>query len=100
VSIHLISYTLFAKKKWYEDVGGTDITIPFENVSEVILQKVIEWCTYHERDLYDEVDKKDTDIEEWDQEFLKKVDQGTLFELILVRILYEFFLIVALSLRG
>lgn len=50
--------------------------------------KVIEWATHHKDDpppAEDEEnkEKRTDDIEPWDQEFLK-VDQGTLFELILV----------------
>ena len=50
--------------------------------------KVIEWSTHHKDDPPPPEDdenkeKRTDDIEPWDQEFLK-VDQGTLFELILV----------------
>ena len=51
--------------------------------------QVIEWSTHHKDDPPppeddDNKEKRTDDIEPWDQEFLK-VDQGTLFELILVR---------------
>ena len=57
--------------------------------------QVIEWSTHHKDDPPPPEDdenkeKRTDDIEPWDQEFLK-VDQGTLFELILVcKILREF----------
>uniref|UniRef100_A0A914CEH6 Skp1-related protein n=1 Tax=Acrobeloides nanus TaxID=290746 RepID=A0A914CEH6_9BILA len=61
--------------------------IPIQNVNSAILKKVIQWCQYHKDDppLPDESDTKEKrtdDIPSWDVEFLK-VDQGTLFELIL-----------------
>ena len=50
---------------------------------------MIQWCTHHKDDPPPPEDdenkeKRTDDIPVWDQEFLK-VDQGTLFELILVR---------------
>jgi len=64
-----------------------DEPIPLQNVNAATLKKVIQWCQYHkddppppEDDLNKE--KRTDDIPSWDQEFLK-VDQGTLFELIL-----------------
>lgn len=50
--------------------------------------QVIQWCTHHKDDPPPPEDdenkeKRTDDIPVWDQEFLK-VDQGTLFELILV----------------
>lgn len=61
--------------------------IPLPNVNATILKKVIQWCTHHKDDSPppedDENREKVTDdISTWDMEFLK-VDQGTLFELIL-----------------
>lgn len=52
-----------------------------------ILSQVIEWATHHKDDPSPPEDdenreKKTDDIDPWDQDFLK-VDQGTLFELIL-----------------
>ena len=49
---------------------------------------MIEWATHHKDDPpppedEENKEKRTDDIEPWDQEFLK-VDQGTLFELILV----------------
>ena len=51
------------------------------------MQKVIDWCVHHRADppapAEDDAKAKALDdIEEWDAEFVK-VDQGTLFELIL-----------------
>ena len=48
------------------------------NVSAPILQKVIEWCEHHRNEPTAAVSQSD----EWDDEFVK-VDQGTLFEIIL-----------------
>ena len=50
--------------------------------------KVIEWCTQHKDDPTppeddEHKDKRTDDIPVWDREFLK-VDQGTLYELIVV----------------
>ena len=63
--------------------------VPLPNVNAAILRKVIQWCTYHKDDPPPPEDdenkeKRTDDICSWDAEFLK-VDQGTLFELILVR---------------
>ncbi|GMT16982.1 hypothetical protein PFISCL1PPCAC_8279, partial [Pristionchus fissidentatus] len=61
--------------------------IPLQNVNSAILKKVIAWCQYHKDDPpmaedNDQREKRTDDIPSWDTEFLK-VDQGTLFELIL-----------------
>eukprot|EP00732_Lithocolla_globosa_P006461 Lithocolla_globosa_v1_NODE_7522_length_935_cov_14.888636.p1 type:complete len:297 gc:universal NODE_7522_length_935_cov_14.888636:892-2(-) len=61
--------------------------IPLPNVTSLILAKVIEYCVYHRDDPppdpEDEMRERRTDdISTWDQEYCK-VDQGTLFELIL-----------------
>ncbi len=74
-------------KNMLEDVGESDNAIPLPNVTGPILQKVLEWCTHHRSDPppppEDEIKQRPTDdIDEWDAEFCK-VDQGTLFELIL-----------------
>ena len=62
--------------------------VPLPNVNAAILKKVIQWATHHKDDPPPPEDdenkeKRTDDIEPWDMEFLK-VDQGTLFELILV----------------
>lgn len=56
----------------------------------VVVLKVIQWATHHKDDPPppdddENKEKRTDDIDPWDQEFLK-VDQGTLFELILVSI--------------
>eukprot|EP00842_Homolaphlyctis_polyrhiza_P004977 jgi/Hompol1/5480/HPOL_000919-RA len=77
-------------KNMLEDLGeDSDAPIPLPNVSGAILQKVIEFATHHKDDAppapEDEsknIAKSSEDIDEWDREFIK-VDQGTLFEIIL-----------------
>ena len=69
----------------YDDFDGE--LIPLLNVNAAILKKVIEWATHHKDDPPPKEDeenreKRTDDIEPFDREFLK-VDQGTLFELIL-----------------
>ncbi|GIY71829.1 hypothetical protein CEXT_444441 [Caerostris extrusa] len=61
--------------------------VPLHNVNSTILKKVIQWATYHLNDPApseedDSREKRTDDISSWDADFLK-VDQGTLFELIL-----------------
>ncbi|CAF0959978.1 unnamed protein product, partial [Didymodactylos carnosus] len=76
-------------KTMLEDLGmeDEDDVIPLPNVNSAIMKRVITWCTHHKDDPAppedDENREKNTnDISSWDQDFLK-VDQGTLFELIL-----------------
>ncbi|XP_024112709.1 S-phase kinase-associated protein 1-like [Pongo pygmaeus] len=78
-------------KTMLEDLGmndkGDHDPVPLPNVNAAILKKVIQWCTHHEDDppppKVDENKEKQTDnIPVWYREF-PKVDQGTLFELIL-----------------
>lgn len=62
--------------------------VPLPNVNSPILKKVIQWATFHKDDPPPPEDdenkeKRTDDISSWDADFLK-VDQGTLFELILV----------------
>ena len=69
-------------KNMIEDTG-TDAPIPLPNVPSKILNKVIEYATYHTEQDKKEGDKKDEDKDTtFDTEFVK-VDQATLFELIL-----------------
>ncbi len=63
--------------------------MPLPNVSSCILAKVIEYCSYHV-DAHATVEEggapavNEEDAKAWDTEFMM-VDQGTIFELILVR---------------
>ncbi len=66
---------------------GTEAAIPLPNVSAKILSKVIEYCKFHvaaEKKVDDKPAKTEEEVKNYDAEFVK-VDQGTLFELILVR---------------
>lgn len=70
-----------------------DEPVPLSNVNAAILKKVIQWCTFHRDDPPPPEDdenkeKRTDDICSWDAEFLK-VDQGTLFELILVSVVLK-----------
>uniref|UniRef100_A0A0C9RQB3 SKP1-like protein n=1 Tax=Wollemia nobilis TaxID=56998 RepID=A0A0C9RQB3_9CONI len=71
-------------KNMIEDTG-TESAVPLPNVSSKILAKVIEYCKYHV-DAAKATDEKsaisEEDVKTWDQEFVK-VDQATLFDLIL-----------------
>merc|ERR1712025_458929 len=77
-------------KTMLEDLGmddDDDEPVPLPNVNAAILRKVIAWATHHKDDPPlpeddENKDKRTDNISAWDQEFLK-VDQGTLFELIL-----------------
>jgi len=77
-------------KTMLEDLGfeeGDEEVIPLPNVNSTILNKVIQWATHHKDDAPpledDETKEKRTDdISSWDADFLK-VEQSTLFELIL-----------------
>ncbi|XP_070321466.1 S-phase kinase-associated protein 1 isoform X1 [Odocoileus virginianus] len=79
--------TLITEANLGMDDEGDDDPVPLPNVNAAILKKVIQWCTHHKDDPPPPEDdenkeKRTDDIPVWDQEFLK-VDQGTLFELIL-----------------
>mmetsp|Transcript_3423 Transcript_3423/g.13805 ORF Transcript_3423/g.13805 Transcript_3423/m.13805 type:complete len:155 (+) Transcript_3423:168-632(+) len=67
-------------KNMIEDTG-TEAPIPLPNVPSKILTKVIEYATFHTEQDKKEGDKKEEDTN-FDTEFVK-VDQATLFELIL-----------------
>lgn len=63
--------------------------VPLPNVASKILARVIEYCTYHVQNSKDskasssQATKSEDEIKAWDADFMK-VDQGTLFEIILV----------------
>ena len=69
-----------------DENADDDEPVPFPNVNAPILKKVLQWATYHKDDPPpaedDDKEKRTDDICSWDSDFLK-VDQGTLFELIL-----------------
>jgi S-phase kinase-associated protein 1 len=77
-------------KTMLEDLGmdeSEDEPVPLPNVNAAILKKVIQWASFHKDDPAapeddENKEKRTDDISSWDTEFLK-VDQGTLFELIL-----------------
>ena len=77
-------------KTMLEDLGmdeDDEEVVPLPNVNAAILKKVIQWATYHKDDPPlpeddENKEKRTDDICSWDADFLK-VDQGTLFELIL-----------------
>ena len=65
-----------------------DYNVPLPNVSGKILAKVIEYCKKHIDAKEKNGDAKASNEEElktWDTEYVKVLDQSTLFELILVR---------------
>ena len=58
--------------------------MPLQHVSGPILSKVIEYCRYHVEATKPDSTVTPEQIDVWKTEFMQ-VDQGTLFELILVR---------------
>ncbi|XP_075240645.1 S-phase kinase-associated protein 1-like [Convolutriloba macropyga] len=66
---------------------GEEEEITLQNINSTIFRKVLEWLKHHKDDPPlpeddENREKRTDDIPPWDQEFLK-VDQGTLFEIIL-----------------
>jgi len=63
--------------------------IPLPNVNGKILAKVIEYCRYHveaaKKGADDKPAKTEDEVKSWDTDFVK-VDQATLFDLILVSV--------------
>lgn len=78
-------------KNLIEDLGletALAQPVPLPNVSQPVLEKIIEWCDHHRNDPPPTQDddtearKKTTEIDEWDQKYMQ-VDQEMLFEIIL-----------------
>lgn len=69
-------------------MNDPDAKVPLPNVTGRILAKVIEYAKFHTeakpKKEGEKGSKTDEDVKSFDAEFVK-VDQGTLFELILVR---------------
>ena len=61
---------------------------PLPGIEGGILEKVIEYCNHHAGESQEDKDeaKKDDEPTGFDQEFLRDMDQSTLFKLILVRL--------------
>ncbi|XP_010029647.1 SKP1-like protein 1B isoform X1 [Eucalyptus grandis] len=68
-------------KHMIED-GCADNAIPLPNVNSKILAKVIEYCKMHVESAKPEDRVNDEELKTWDVDFVK-VDQATLFDLIL-----------------
>ena len=84
--IHFMDVSQSAVSRPSADTGF-DAPVPLPNVSAQILSKVIEYCKYHveaEKAIDDKAATPEGEVKGWDGEFVK-VDQGTLFELILAR---------------
>eukprot|EP00054_Salpingoeca_dolichothecata_P031679 m.264263 g.264263 ORF g.264263 m.264263 type:complete len:172 (+) comp27626_c0_seq1:106-621(+) len=76
-------------KNMLDDLGWSgedDTPIPLPNVTGAILEKVIQYCKQHKDDPIlteeEQLEKRSEEITGWDADFVK-VDQGTLFEMIL-----------------
>jgi S-phase kinase-associated protein 1 len=77
-------------KHQLEDIGGGDTGIPLPNITGAILKLVVEYCTYHQAHA-EPTEEKKFDEKKWtvedfipfDQEFVKRLDQNTIIELIL-----------------
>lgn len=79
-----VAFESQAVKNMIEDTGK-DAVIPLPNVSSKILAKVIEYCKYHvdnQKQGEDKPPASEDEIKAWDADFVK-VDQATLFDLIL-----------------
>lgn len=73
-------------KNLIEDQVTVEGGVPLPNVTSKILAKVVEYCIYHvaakKTGANDKPAVHEDEIKQWDQEFVK-VDQATLFDLIL-----------------
>ncbi|GLC44127.1 SCF ubiquitin ligase complex protein SKP1b [Pleodorina starrii] len=80
-----VAYQSQTIKNLVEDAGPED-AIPLPNVSGRILAKVIEYSKFHveaeKKGADDKPAKPEDDVKRWDEDFVK-VDQSTLFDLIL-----------------
>ena len=70
-------------KHMVEDVSS-DNAIPLPNVTGAVLAKVIEYCNKHVDTPKSDARAAEDDLKAFDAEFVK-VEQSTLFDLILVR---------------
>merc|ERR1719495_2106981 len=70
-----------------EEDNEEPVPVPLINIKAAILKMVIQWCSYHKDDPTPSEDdnrrRRTDDISTWDKDFLKDLNQGTLFELIL-----------------
>lgn len=66
-------------KYMIEDLGDNclEMVIPLHNVTEEILLKIIEYCTYHS------VERDEDELNAWDQTYMDSLNQTMLFEIIL-----------------
>ena len=78
-----------------DDCANSGIPVP--NVNSKILSKVIEYCKKHVESAKsdDRVSNADEELKIWDADFVK-VDQATLFDLILVSCFASSFIIVCM----
>lgn len=68
-----------------------DSGIPLPNVTSKILARVIEYCKKHVEASSSGEKPTEEELKQWDAEFVK-VDQATLFDLILVSFFPQFFI--------
>jgi len=68
-----------------------DGEIPLPNVTSKILVKVIKYCKKHVEANYVDENLSEDELKAWDDDFVK-LDQATLFDLILVRVFPSMFL--------
>jgi S-phase kinase-associated protein 1 len=70
-----------------DDCAGSGIPLP--NVTSKILAKVIEYCKKHVDAVSSDDKPSEDELKAWDADFVK-VDQATLFDLILVSFDFDF----------